>query len=72
MNEPEPPAAQTMIQLPCRHMCSKEMYYEPYGAGDDQYSSGIYWCMKTQENFGPDGQPVSKNDCCPGRTCYIT
>ena len=50
-------------------MRCKEMYY--HGQQEDEYASGIYWCSKTQENFGPDGQPVGKTDCCAGRSCYV-
>jgi len=59
------------LQLPCRNLRSKEMYYA-YGEPDDEYSSGVFWCAKTQEGFGPDGQPVSKLECCNGRSCYIS
>lgn len=58
------------IKAPCQCMRSKEMYYEPAGAEDDEFSSGAFWCMKTHEAFGPDGQPVGKNECGPGRSCY--
>ena len=44
-------------QPPCRNLRSKEMYYA-YGQEDDDYSSGVFWCAKTQEGFGPDGQPA--------------
>jgi len=47
------------------------MYYESPGEEEDQFSSGIYWCGKTQEGFGPDGQAASKTECCNGRSCYI-
>lgn len=50
-------------------MRSKEMYYE--AADDDEFASGIFWCVKTHENFGPDGEPVSKKHCCEGRQCFI-
>lgn len=59
------------IKLPCRHLRSKEMYYQNYGAPDDEFSSGIYWCGKTQENFGPDGQTCGRNECCAERPCYL-
>ena len=52
-------------------MRSKEMYYQSHGQEDDAFSSGVFWCGKTQENFGPDGQPVSKTECCAGRSCYV-
>ena len=58
--------------LPCRHLRSKEMYYQDYGQAEDEFSSGIFWCGKTQEDFGPDGQPCGKGECCAGRTCYLT
>ena len=59
------------FEFPCRNLRSKEMYYQSYGAPDDDFSSGIYWCGRTQENFGPDGEPCSKGDCGAKRTCYI-
>jgi hypothetical protein len=46
------------------------MYYQ--GNEDDEYSSGIYWCARTQETFGPDGQVAGKIDCCAGRACFLT
>jgi len=68
MNSPE---NSPQLQTPCRKLRSKEMYYQSQGQDDDEFSSGIFWCGKTQENFGPDGQPVSKTDCCTGRGCYV-
>ena len=43
----------------------------PPGQAEDEFSSGIYWCGKTSENFGPDRQPVGKTECCAGRSCYV-
>ena len=60
------------LQLPCRHMRSKEMYYQGFTEEDDQFSSGLYWCTRTHEGFGPDGQPVDKTQCCGGRACYLS
>lgn len=60
------------FQIPCRHLRSKEMYHQSYGQEDDEFSSGLYTCMKTQENFGPDGQPVGKTECCSGRSCHLS
>jgi hypothetical protein len=48
------------------------MYYQSYGQEDDEFSSGIFWCGRTQENFGPDGEPCGKQHCCSGRSCYLT
>lgn len=69
-NEQTKPVSQAAAAVPCRNLRSKEMFYEPYGAPEDQFSSGIYWCGKTQENFGPDGEPCGKSECCAQRSCY--
>jgi len=58
------------LRLPCKHLRSKEMYHQSLGQEDDQFSSGLFWCTKTHENFGPDGEPVCKTNCCSGRTCF--
>ena len=58
------------IKAPCQCMRSKEMYYQPAGTSEDEFSSGIYWCTKTHENFGPDSHPVGGKECGPGRSCY--
>jgi hypothetical protein len=35
----------------------------------DAYDSTAYWCVETQQAFGPDGQPA-RPDCCGGdRDC---
>jgi hypothetical protein len=59
------------FQAPCRKLRSKEMFYQSPGQDEDEFSSGVFWCGKTQENFGPDGQPASKADCGAGRACYV-
>jgi hypothetical protein len=46
------------------------MYYQ--GSEDDEYASGAYWCLRTQEPFGPDGETCGKKQCCANRTCYVT
>ena len=58
------------FQAACPNLRSKEMYHQAPGPDDDQFSSGLFWCARTQESFGPDGQPVSKGDCCNGRQCF--
>lgn len=69
MNEQK--SAQTTF-LPCRYLRCKEMYYQPPDQQEDEFSSGIYWCVKTQENFGPDGLSCSKCECSPERACYLS
>lgn len=58
------------FQIPCPNLRSKEMFYMSPGQEDDAFSSGLYWCTRTQETFGPDGQPVGKIECCAGRACF--
>jgi hypothetical protein len=59
------------FQIPCRHMRSNEMFHQALGEYDQQDSgSGQYWCGKSHEPFGMDGEPVEKSSCCPGRSCY--
>lgn len=68
MNTPEnPPPRQSF----CQRLRSKEMYHSRSGGTEDEFASGVYWCMKTQEAFGPDGEPAGKTECCPGRSCYL-
>ena len=68
MNSPENSAK---LQAPCRHLRSKEMYYQSPGQEDDEFSSGVYWCTATHEPVGPDNQPCGKKECCAGRNCFV-
>ena len=73
--EPQPEEVQPVtlaeFKVPCRHLRSKEMYYQDFGAADDQYASGIFWCGRTQESFGPDGHSCGKEECGGQRSCYL-
>lgn len=55
---------------PCKNLRSKEMYYEPAPFVENEFSSSIYWCMRTQDCIGPDTQAVDCEECTPGRECY--
>lgn len=55
----------------CRYLRNKEMHYLSAGQEEDEFASGIHWCAKTQEAFGPDNQPTGKIECCAGRNCYV-
>lgn len=69
--ESESNESESLIALPCRYFRSKEMYYQGVGGEEDEFASGVYWCIKTHEGFGPDGQDVGKTACCAGRKCYV-
>ncbi len=58
------------FRIPCRHLRNKEMYYN--APDDDAYASGAFWCARTHECFGPDGQAADKADCREGRSCYLS
>lgn len=60
----------TQLRMPCQHLRNKEMYYQGHDQEDDSFSSGVYWCLLTHENFGPDGQPAGRKECCNGRGCF--
>jgi hypothetical protein len=65
-----PSTQPTQRRMPCQNLRSKEMYYQGADQQDDEFSSGVYWCMLTHENFGPDGQPTGRKECCDGRGCF--
>jgi hypothetical protein len=64
------PVSTLKIELPCKFLRCKEMYYDQTSSQEDQYSP-THWCNKTHEGFGPDGEPATKADCCAGRSCYV-
>ncbi len=55
---------------PCRHLCSKEMFYD-YGVPlEERGGSGVFWCSHTHNCLGPDGTMVAREECSPERSCY--
>jgi hypothetical protein len=79
MSEPDPHArsatavAPALQQTgPCQFLRSKEMFYEQPGTeSDDLFAGGTFWCARTQEAFGPDGEAAGKSECQCGRSCYF-
>jgi hypothetical protein len=68
---PEPMKLTELSHAACRCLRSKEMFIDaepdvriPSG------SSGIFWCIHTQNCLGPDGQVAEPASCQPGRGCY--
>lgn len=56
----------------CVHLRHKGMYVlsevsDPGYA--DQVEATAFWCVCTQKSFGPDGRPVSPDDCSGAREC---
>ncbi|MHC4996523.1 MAG: hypothetical protein ACYTGQ_15870 [Planctomycetota bacterium] len=54
----------------CKHLRSKEMFYETDSNEDDMYCSGIFWCARTEKALGPDVKPASDEDCGADRDCF--
>ncbi len=56
----------------CRCLRSKELFLHQDEPDWDisQSSSGIFWCMHTQNCLGPDGQVAEPENCQAGRSCH--
>ncbi|MHC5005398.1 MAG: hypothetical protein ACYTJ0_20035 [Planctomycetota bacterium] len=62
------------LQVACEHLRHKMMYVDERqstpGLVDDSSDTRVFFCVKSQESLGPDGEPVSPTDCRPDRGCY--
>ena len=58
--------------IPCRYLRSNKMFHGAPDEPIDESDNGLFWCEKTRETFGPDGECVGKSDCERGRSCYVT
>jgi hypothetical protein len=62
------------LRVTCMNLRHKLMYVDPRhaqrGMVDVNSDTRIYWCAMTQEQLGPDQQPVGPGDCSNGRGCY--
>ncbi|MFO0826761.1 MAG: hypothetical protein U0572_01320 [Phycisphaerales bacterium] len=62
------------LKVCCHHLRHKMMYVDHRqsvrGMVDDSSDTRVYFCIKSQESLGPDGQPVHPSDCTPDRGCY--
>lgn len=54
----------------CKHILSKEMFYEVTRSVIPDYSARIYWCQHTQLPLGPDNKACEMGTCKPGRACF--
>ena len=59
------------LALPCRNLRCNQMYYLSAAQPDDYLDTSVFWCCRTQEAFGPDGQPIGRRECCAGRECFL-
>jgi hypothetical protein len=58
---------------PCRELRSKGMYINAgLPDGQEVTGDGHFWCLRTMESYGPDGQAIGRKECRAGRDCYRT
>jgi len=64
------------LQVSCLHIRHKLMYVDERhaqrGMIDNSSETRVFWCSKTQESLGPDGEAVSVDECAPSRSCYCS
>ena len=54
----------------CKHILSKEMFYDVPRSVVPDYSARIYWCSHTQLPLGPDNKACGMDSCNPERGCF--
>ena len=54
----------------CRHIRSKEMFYQIERPDAPNYSARLYWCQHTQIPLGPDQDPCEMGTCNGKRSCF--
>ena len=60
----------------CRHLRTKKMFTgatakEAFASKEGEHVTPChFWCNRTQTAVGVDDQPVHKDICIPGRTCF--
>jgi hypothetical protein len=58
----------------CRHLRSKGMFITGCmnpAVEDGQVGDGHCWCSLTQHVIGPDDNFAQRQDCLPGRSCFV-
>lgn len=62
------------LTVTCLNLRHKLMYVDDRqklpGLVDEESSTRVYFCTKTQEQLGPDDAPVCPKECTKGRACY--
>ncbi len=70
MNEIDP----VKLKIACQNLRHKMMYVDErqqsVGLVDDSSDTRVFWCMRTQDALGPDGDSVDAKSCSPQRSCY--
>jgi hypothetical protein len=62
------------LQQSCTNIRHKLMYcdarHQVPGYVDDSSDTRVFFCSKTGDVLGPDGEAVSPDDCEGGRECF--
>ena len=70
MDELEP----LKLKPTCLNVRHKMMYLDSRqqtpGLVDDSTDTRVFWCLKTHDALGPDGKPVSPDECGTSRECH--
>lgn len=70
MNENQP----LRLQVACVNLRHKMMYVDERhatpGLVDDSSDTRVFFCVRTHDALGPDGEPVSVCDCSTSRACF--
>ncbi len=74
MDHPVPSSRLVTAGTHCAHLRHKGMYVlASTEAGSDEhcgsYDATAFWCTRTQNAIGPDGNPVHADACQAGRGC---
>lgn len=64
------PKSNKQRSMMCKNLRSHEMYFLESDDDETEFHSGSYWCDKTQESFGPDGEFAGRQECGPDRECH--
>lgn len=57
----------------CRSLRTKTAFGSDGGVGDWKFgesTTAVYWCLRTMETFGPDGNFSHAHSCGPHRRCH--
>lgn len=55
----------------CDHLRWKGLFVDTEDSGREHHPPDrIFWCLKTQQCVGPDGNVVGAHECSASRDCY--
>jgi len=70
----EQPIRPVQLQPSCLNLRHKLMYIDERqtqpGVVDDSSDTRVFFCVKTQDTLGPDGEPAAPTQCGSERSCY--